>query len=68
LIEKSIDIGSKYDDLLKSSVTIFAGSLQPNIIYQFFVELINRANMALKFTGSLLVQIEEHSCPAIFIS
>ncbi len=49
----------KYNDIsLKSSLTIFAGSLQPNRSYQFMVYMENRRNSSLQATGYVLVQVE----------
>jgi hypothetical protein len=49
----------KYNDIpLKSSLTILAGSLQPNRSYQFMVYMENRRNSSLQATGYVLVQVE----------
>ena len=41
----------------KSSLTILAGSLQPNRTYQWMVYMENRQNSSLQATGYVLVQV-----------
>ncbi len=50
----------KYNDIsLKSSLTILAGSLQPNRTYEFMIHIENRGNSSLQTTGYVLVQVED---------
>lgn len=42
----------------KSSLTIRAGSFQPNYTYQFMVYMENRKNSSIQATGYVLVTIE----------
>ena len=49
----------QYDTSSKSSLTIFAGSLQSNQIYQFKVYLVNRQDSSLQSIGYLLVQVQD---------
>jgi hypothetical protein len=52
---------------LKSSLTIFAGSLLSNQTYQFMVSIQNRQNSLLQATGYLLVQIVDTQSQMIII-
>ena len=49
-----------YGNSIKSSLTIFAGSLQSNRTYQFMVQMENRRNSSIQATGYLLVQIDNN--------
>ncbi len=60
-------IGWKYNNSIKSSLTILAGSLQSNQTYQFMVYMENRQNSSIQATGYLLVQIEDNIRPMIAI-
>ncbi len=49
----------QYDTSSKSSLTIFAGSLQSNQIYQFKVNLVNHQDSSLQAIGYLSVQVQD---------
>ncbi len=49
----------KYDNSIKSSLTILAGSLQSNRTYQFMVYMESRRNASIQATGFLLVEVED---------
>jgi hypothetical protein len=49
--------GWKYNNSMKSSLTILAGSLQSNQTYQFMVYMENRQNSSIQATGYLLVEV-----------
>jgi hypothetical protein len=52
---------------LKSSLTIFAGSLLSNRTYQLMVYIQNRQNSLLQATGYLLVQVVDTQSQMIVI-
>jgi hypothetical protein len=57
----------KYDDLINSSLTIFAKSLKSNQTYQFMIEMIHRKNASLRSIGYLTVKVEHFQSPMIMI-
>ena len=57
----------QYNDILNSSLTIYAGELQLSIKYQFLVQMVNRRNTSVVMNGYVLVQIEDSHRPMIAI-
>jgi hypothetical protein len=57
----------KYDDLINSSLTVFAKSLKSNQTYQFMIEMIHRKNASLRSIGYLTVTVEHFQSPMIMI-
>ena len=57
----------RYENIINSSMRIFAESLSVNNTYQFLVEMINRYDSTRRSIGYLLVQIESIQSPTIII-
>jgi hypothetical protein len=59
--------GWQFNNPLRSSLTILAGSLQSNRTYQFMVSIANRQNSSTKTTGYVLVKVEDTNSQMIII-